>query len=34
MKLCASLSGAYVESRGGKMHPITVKMINDTEDLI
>ena len=34
MKLCARLSGAYVESCGGKMHPITVKMINDTEDLI
>ncbi len=34
MKLCASLSGAYVESCGGKIHPITQKMINDTEDLI
>lgn len=34
MKLCARLSGEYVVSRGGKMHPITIKMINDTEDLI
>ena len=34
MKLCARLSGAYVESCGGKMHPTTVKMINDTEDLL
>lgn len=34
MKLCARLSGEYVVSRGGRMHPTTIKMINDTEDLI
>ena len=34
LKLCAQLSGSYVVSCGGEMHPITIKMINDTEDLI
>lgn len=34
MKMCARLSGAYVVSKGGQMHPTTIKMINDTEDLI
>ncbi|MBQ1257181.1 MAG: bis(5'-nucleosyl)-tetraphosphatase (symmetrical) YqeK [Clostridia bacterium] len=34
LKLCANLSGEYVVSQGGKMHPTTIKMINDTEDLI
>ncbi len=34
LKTCARLSGEYVLSQGGKMHPTTIKMINDTEDLI
>ena len=34
MKECARLSGEYVLSQGGQMHPTTIKMINDTEDLI
>lgn len=34
MKLSARLSGEYVEKCGGRIHPITIKMINDTEDLI
>lgn len=34
MKMCAKLSGEYVIACGGKMHPTTIKMINDTEDLI
>ncbi len=34
LKLCARLSGEYVVSMGGRMHPTTIKMINDTEDLI
>ncbi len=33
LKMCARLSGEYVVSQGGKMHPTTLKMIIDTEDL-
>lgn len=34
LKMCARLSGEYVVSQGGKMHPTTIKMITDTEDFI
>ncbi|MBR3928727.1 MAG: bis(5'-nucleosyl)-tetraphosphatase (symmetrical) YqeK [Clostridia bacterium] len=34
LKKCAELSMGYVVSCGGKAHPTTVKMINDTEELI
>lgn len=33
LKKCARLSNEYVVSAGGQVHPITLKMINDTEDL-
>lgn len=33
LKECARLSGDYVKSNGGQMHPTTIKMINDTEEL-